>query len=138
VQPSTRVEQPLRWAVVLAALDPAIGHEQAGARRALVVSYEPFHRSGLMTVCPITAARSDARYPGDVPIPVWVAGQTKPGVILCQHLRTISAERIVRDEYTGGIVLHYLSDPVLRAAVRRAIAHHLSLDIPAVSDDAVG
>ena len=120
------------------ALDPEVGHEQAGTRRALVVSYEPFHRSGLMTVCPITAARSDARYPGDVPIPVGVAGQTKPGVILCQQLRTISAERIVRDEDTGGIVLHYLSDPELRAAVRRAIAHQLGLDIPAVSDGAVG
>lgn len=120
------------------ALDPAIGHEQAGTRRVLVVSYEPFHRSGLSTVCPITAARSDYRYPGDVPIQVGVAGQTRPGVILCQQLRTISTDRIVRDEHTGGIVLHYLSDPELRAAVRRAVSHHLGLDIPAVSDGAVG
>ena len=52
---------PLRWAVVVVSLDPAKGHEQAGKRRVLVVSYEPFHRSGLMTVCPITADRSEPR-----------------------------------------------------------------------------
>jgi len=55
----------LRWAVVIVDLDPVEGREQAGQRRALVVSYEPFHRSGLMTVCPITAARSQPRYPGE-------------------------------------------------------------------------
>jgi mRNA-degrading endonuclease toxin of MazEF toxin-antitoxin module len=122
---------------VQVSLDPAAGHEQAGTRRALVVSYEPFHRSGLMTVCPITAARSDPRYPGDVPIPAGVAGQTRPGVILCQQLRTISTDRIVRDEPLGAVALHYLADPALRAAVRRAVAHHLGLDVPSVSDGAV-
>jgi mRNA-degrading endonuclease toxin of MazEF toxin-antitoxin module len=91
-----------------------------------------------MTVCPITAARSDPRYPGDVPIPAGFAGQTKPGVILCQQLRTISTDRIVRDERSGAAALHYLSDPTLRAAVRRATAHHLGLDVPPVSDGAAG
>jgi mRNA interferase MazF len=119
-------------------LDPAAGPEQAGTRRALVVSYEPFHRSRLMTICPITAARSDPRYPGDVPIPAGVAGQTRPGIILCQQLRTISTERIVREERTGAVALHYLTDPVLRADVRQAVAHHLGLDIPAVADGAEG
>lgn len=37
---------PLRWAVVIATLDPVQKHEQAGERRVLVVSYDPFHRSG--------------------------------------------------------------------------------------------
>lgn len=121
---------PLRWAVVIVDLDPAEGHEQAGERRALVVSYEPFHRSGLATVCPITAARVDARYPGDVPIPAGEAGQTRPGVILTSQLRTISVRRF-RSPPLGSV-----ADPSIRRAVRAALAHHLGLDVPAIGDGA--
>ena len=118
----------LRWAVVLVDLDPVSGHEQAGRRRALVVSYEPFHRSGLLTVCPITAARADERYPGDVAVPRGVAGQTKAGVVVCSQLRTISQRR-VRSAPVG-----HLTDAGLRRRVRVALAHHLGLDIPAAVD----
>lgn len=121
---------PLRWSVVIVDLDPVQGHEQAGERRALVVSYEPFHRSGLATVCPITATRADVRYPGDVPIPVGEAGQTRPGVILASQLRTISLRR-VRSAPIGTV-----QDPSIRRAVRSALAHHLGLDIPAIGDGA--
>ena len=123
--------EPLRWAVVRVALDPALDHEQGGTRRALVVSYEPFHRSGLATVCPITAARTDPRYPGEVAIAAGVAGQTRDGVILCQQLRTIPLGRV-----TGPPDGH-VADPALRRAVRAALAHHLGLDIPAIADGAV-
>jgi mRNA interferase MazF len=119
---------PLRWAVVMVDLDPVSGHEQAGRRRALVVSYEPFHRSGLLTVCPITAARSEERYPGDVALPAGVAGQTKAGVVVCSQLRTISQRR-VRSPAVG-----HLTDAGLRRRVRLALAHHLGLDIPAAVD----
>jgi mRNA-degrading endonuclease toxin of MazEF toxin-antitoxin module len=121
---------PLRWAVVIVDLDPVVGHEQAGERRALVVSYEPFHRSGLATVCPITAARADARYPGEVPIPVGEAGQTSPGVILTSQIRTVSLRRF-RTTPIGSVV-----DPSIRRAVRSALAHHLGLDVPAIGDGA--
>jgi len=120
----------LRWAVVIVDLDPVEGHEQAGQRRALVVSYEPFHRSGLMTVCPITAARSEPRYPGDVPIAAGEAGQTRSGVIVTSQVRTISARRIRSAPL--GIVL----DIETRAAVRRGLAHHLGLDVPGMLDGA--
>lgn len=126
----TAVTGPLRWAVAIVDLDPVEGHEQAGERRALVVSYEPFHRSGLATVCPITAARTDARYPGDVPIPAGEAGQTRPGVILTSQLRTISIQRF-RSEPLGSVM-----DPAIRRAVRSALAHHLGLDVPAIGDGA--
>lgn len=121
---------PLRWAVVIANLDPVEGHQQAGERRVLVVSYEPFHRSGLATVCPITAARAEARYPGDVPIPAGQAGQTRDGVILTSQLRTISLHRV--SSAPVGAVL----DRSLRRAVRAALAHHLGLDIPGIADGA--
>ena len=118
---------PLRWAVVVVGPDPAKGHEQAGKRRVLVVSYEPFHRSGLMTVCPITAARSEPRYPGEVAIPAGEAGQTKPGVIMCAQVRTVTQGRF-RGQPLGILSTH------TRRQVRRALAHHLGLDIPAVID----
>jgi mRNA-degrading endonuclease toxin of MazEF toxin-antitoxin module len=120
----------LRWSVVIVDLDPVQGHEQAGERRALVVSYEPFHRSGLATVCPITSSRSEPRYPGDVAIPVPEGGQTKPGVVLTSQVRTISL-RGVRSAPIGVV-----QDRGIRRAVRAALAHHLGLDIPAIADGA--
>lgn len=121
---------PLRWSVVIVELDPAEGHEQAGQRRALVVSYEPFHRSGLATVCPITAARSTARYPGDVPIRQGEAGQTRDAVIVTSQVRTVSLRR-VRPAPLGSV-----TDRSLRRSIRAALAHHLGLDIPAIADGA--
>jgi mRNA-degrading endonuclease toxin of MazEF toxin-antitoxin module len=121
---------PLRRSVVIVDLDPAQGHEQAGERCAVVVSYEPFQRSGLATVCPITAARTEPRYPGDVPIRAGEAGQTRDGVILSSRVRTISLRR-VRSAPIGVV-----QDPAVRRAVRAALAHHLGLDIPAIADGA--
>jgi mRNA-degrading endonuclease toxin of MazEF toxin-antitoxin module len=96
----------------------------------LVVSYEPFHRSGLATVCPITSARSTARYPGDVKIPQGEASQTRDGVIVASQVRTISLGR------TRSRPLGTVTDRAIRRAVRAALAHHLGLDIPAVGDGA--
>ena len=128
--PAPRDSGRLRWATVIVDLDPSVGHEQAGRRRALVVSYEPFHRSGLVTVCPITAARSEPRYPGDVALSAGEAGQTRDGVIVCSQLRTVSLRRVRLPP------LGYLADPGRRRLVRRALAHHLGLDVPAVADSA--
>ena len=121
---------PLRWASVIVDLDPTRGHEQARTRRALVVSNEPFHNSGMLTVCPITASRADARYPGDVPIAAGEAGQTRDGVIVCSQVRTIAADRI-RTPSVG-----LVTDARIRRSVRHALAHHLGLDIPAIADGA--
>lgn len=125
---------PLRWAILITDLDPTRGHEQGGTRRALVVSYEPFHRSASVTVCPITAARTDVRYSNEVPIPAGEAGQIKAGVILCHQVRTISLQRI-----SGPLTpIGYLTSPDLREQVRAALAHHLGLDILARGDGASG
>jgi mRNA-degrading endonuclease toxin of MazEF toxin-antitoxin module len=126
----------LRWAVVIVELDPTEGHEQAGQRRALVVSYEAFHRSGLLTVCPITAARERPRYPGEVAIPAGEAGQTKDGLILCAQVRTISVRRIRTSGSLADGGISYVTDPRIRSAVRAALRHHLGLDIPPLSDGA--
>ena len=123
---------PLRWAIVIVDLDPTVGHEQRGRRRALVVSYEPFHRSGLATVCPITTRAP--KYPGEVPIPAGHAGQTKAGLILVHQLRTIDLRRVTALEIGGAI--QYVTSAAVRRAVRAALAHQLGLDIPAAADAA--
>jgi mRNA-degrading endonuclease toxin of MazEF toxin-antitoxin module len=127
---------PLRWAVVIVDLDPAEGHEQAGSRRALVVSYEAFHRSGLLTICPITSARERPRYPGEVAIPAGEGGQTKDSLILCAQVRAISVRRIRVSALLPDGGSAYVTDPRIRSAVRAALRHHLGLDIPPLSDGA--
>ena len=124
--------EPLRWAVVLIDFDPAVGHEQRGTRRALIVSYEAFHRSGMATVCPITTRA--AKYPGEVPIRAGVAGQTLDGLILCHQLRTIDLARVSSFEVGGRP--QQLSHADTRAAVRAALAHQLGLDLGPDVDEA--
>jgi mRNA interferase MazF len=123
---------PLRWAIVLVDFDPTIGHEQRGNRRAIVVSYEPFHRSGLATVCPITTR--PPKYPGEVAIPSGHAGQTKDGLILVHQVRTIDLRRVTA--YTLAGAVQYVTDRDVRRTVRAALAHHLGLDVPAAADGA--
>ena len=121
-----------RWSIVIVDLDPAVGHEQTGSRRALVVSYAPFHRSGMATVCPITTRPK--RYPGEIAIPAGHAGQTIDGQILVHQVRTIDLRRVTALTIHGSpqVVL----DPTIRREVRRALAHHFALDVPAADDGA--
>ena len=126
------VTRPLRWAVVIVDLNPSVGHEQAGQRRALVVSYEAYHASGMAAVCPISART--AKYPGEVVIRDGQAGQTKDGVILCHQIRTIDLSRVTAFELAGRT--QYVTDPEVRRQVRSALSRHLGLDIPPAGDGA--
>lgn len=126
------VPRPLRWAIAIIDLDPATGHEQAGVRRAVVVSSESYHRSRMATVCPISAR--SPRYPNEVTLPRGQAGQTRDAVILCHQLRTVSLDRVTAFELSGKV--RYVTDASIRREVRAALAHQLGLDIPAASDGA--
>jgi len=108
------VTRPLRWAVVIVDLGPAVGHEQAGQQRALVVSYEADHASGMVAVCPISART--AKYPGEVVIREGHAGQTKDGVILCHRARTIDLSRVTAFEVA--VRTPHVTDPEVRREVR--------------------
>jgi mRNA-degrading endonuclease toxin of MazEF toxin-antitoxin module len=121
-----------RWSVVILDLDPVVGHEQAGQRRALVVSYEPFHRSGMATVCPITGRAP--KYPGEIRVPTGHAGQTIEGSILVHQVRMVDLRRVTASEIAGQP--QRVIDPQIRRDVRRALAHHLGLDVPAAADGA--
>jgi mRNA-degrading endonuclease toxin of MazEF toxin-antitoxin module len=121
-----------RWSVVIVDFDPTVGHEQAGARRALVVSHEPFHRSRMATVCPITTR--PPRYAGEVAVPAGHAGQTQDGVILVHQLRTIDLRRVTSVSIGGQAAV--VTDSSIRRQVRAALARHLGLDRPAALDGA--
>lgn len=97
-----------------------------------MVSYEPFHRSGMCVVCPISAR--PPRHPGEVPTPAGHAGQTRDAVILCHLVRTIDQRRITTLEI-GGQPQH-VTAPAIRRRVRAALARQLGLDIPAAQDGA--
>jgi len=118
--------------VVLIDLDPPVGHEQQGTRRALVVSYEAFHRSGMATVCPITTRLP--KYPGEVSIPRGEAGQTRDGLVLCHQVRTIDLRRVTAWEIAGRS--QYVTARRVRRQIRAALAHPLGLDLPVTLDGA--
>ena len=90
------------------------------ASRAVVVSYPPFHRSGMATVCPITTR--PAKYRGEIAIPSGHAGQTLDGVILVHQLRTVDLRRVTSAQIGGSP--QAITDPAIRRQVRQALAHH--------------
>ena len=64
--------------------DPVLGHEQRGARPALVISPQIFNKkTGMTIVCPITSRIKN--YSFEVP----VEGGKIGGVILVDHLKSI-------------------------------------------------
>lgn len=107
---------PSRWDIVDVDFGNPVGHEQAYVRPALIVSNDGLnHNADLATVCPITGARQQARYPSEVELPN-LPGILAAGVLLGQQIRTISiSRRIVR-------VRGLLADPVLRRRVYEAIS----------------
>ena len=86
----------------------------------------------MATVCPITTRAR--KYPGEVPIPEGLAGQTKDGLILVHQVRTVNLARV--QAYSIGGEVQYVAHRSVRRAVRAALAHQLGLDIPGGSDGA--
>jgi len=89
------VNSPARGEVWLADLNPTRGHEQSGRRPVLVVSEDLLNRgpAGLVIVLPMTSTgRGVASH---VPIDPPEGGVTRPTVILCEAVRSVSVERLV-------------------------------------------
>jgi mRNA interferase MazF len=115
----------VRWDLFWADLDPAVGHEQGGARRpALVVSNDGFNAHfGVVTVIPLTKASDKRRrvYPFEVLMPAGVAGNTEDSIVMPQQVRTVSKMRLL--ESVG-----VLSDPVLQEAIESRLLEHLGIE----------
>jgi len=89
-------EMPSRGDVWLVNLSPTRGHEQAGQRPALVVSDDLLNHgpSGLVAVLPVTT--TDRGIPLHVALRAGEGGLSRPSFVLCDQVRTISRERLLR------------------------------------------
>jgi mRNA interferase MazF len=90
---------PQRGEIWTASLDPTRGHEQAGERPVLILSSNTYNQgpAGLVFVAPLT--RTDRRIPVHVRLDPPEGGVTSPSFILCDHVRSISKERLRPDPW---------------------------------------
>ena len=90
------MKAPQRGEVWLVSFDPTRGHEQAGARPAVVVSVDSFNSCGasLVTVLPITSKPRALRTRVEIVPPE--GGLTVPSYVICEQTRTIAMERLIR------------------------------------------
>ena len=77
-----------RGDVVHVSLDPALGHEQRGARPALVLTTKDFNRLGDVLVAPITQGGDFARHAGFA-VALTGAGCKTQGVALVNKIRML-------------------------------------------------
>lgn len=98
---------PDRGDVVWLVFSPAVGHEQAGRRPAVVVSPAAYNRKvGLALFCPVTG--QEKGYPFEVRLP---SGLSVGGVVLSDHVKNLDwrARRAtfagrLPDEVVGGVL----------------------------------
>ena len=79
---------PRRGDIVRLYFDPGAGHEQQGARPALVLSPEAFNRFGMALACPVTLGGAFARGQAWT-VALAGAGLTNDGDVLCNQVRTV-------------------------------------------------
>ena len=83
--------------VVLIDLNPVIGTEQAGIRPALVLQINSANKVSPHTIiAPFTSKIKSALLPSHVFIPAGVGGLGKDSVLLCEQIRVIDKQRIIR------------------------------------------
>jgi mRNA interferase MazF len=72
------------------------GREQSGTRPALIVSVDPFNRSGaeLAIMVPLTSRQKRVRT--HVPVSPPEANLAVPSYIKCEDVRSISTDRLIR------------------------------------------
>jgi len=95
-------------------LNPTRGHEQAGARPALVVSADNFNhgRANLVIVVPLTTTRRGV--PLHVQIDPPEGGVRETSYAMCEAIRSISTDRLDRQLGTVGPDTLALADDRIR------------------------
>lgn len=76
--------------------DPVVGHEQGGRRPGLIVSVDPFNAGPSTLAFAIPMTRTDRGVPAHVPVAPPEGGLGTRSFILCDALRSISRQRLVR------------------------------------------
>ncbi|MBA2277423.1 MAG: type II toxin-antitoxin system PemK/MazF family toxin [Chloroflexia bacterium] len=80
----------------MADLDPVRGHEQAGIWPVLVISDDRFNRSASNLAYGVPLTTRDHGFPGHLLVVPPEGGLTRPSYILCDQLRVLSHERLLR------------------------------------------
>ncbi len=74
--------------------DPVVGHEQAGQRPLLIVSPDGFNQGPLKLVLAVPLTTNLRPLPSRVPVAPPEGGLTRPSLILCEAIRSISHDRL--------------------------------------------
>ena len=108
-----------RGCIHIVDFDPVRGSEQGKRRPALVIQNNLGNESsGTTIVIAISSRIPSKRYPMHVPLPPEMLG--KPGIIMCEQIRTVSLERVAPR------LLAELPREVM-AQVEEAVRHSLGL-----------
>jgi mRNA interferase MazF len=117
-----------RWELYWADLDPAVGSEQGGGRRpVLVVSNDGFNAAfDVVTVVSLTEREGKRRkiYPFEVELPPDVVGTGFGSIVMPQQVRTIAKLRLL--ERIG-----VLEDDAKREEVENRLLEHLDIEFEA-------
>lgn len=117
-----------RWELYWADLDPAVGSEQGGDRRpVLIVSNDGFNRAfDLVTVVSLTKLEGKRRkpYPFEVVLPPEVVGTGYTSIVMPQQIRTISRLRLLQ---RIGVV----EDAAKREEIENRLLEHLDIEFEA-------
>ncbi len=115
-----------RWELYTADLDPAVGREQAGEKRpVLILSNDGFNRVfDVVTILPLTKREGKQRsaYPFEVLLPARLAGNPLESIVMPQQIGTISKSRLLRR-------LGILSDEGYRREIEDRVLDHLGVDL---------
>lgn len=107
----------IRGDVVLCTLNPIVGSEQAGIRPGVILQIDRANAASPHTIfAPFTSQVRHAILPSHVLIPAGAGGLSQDSVLLCEQVRAIDKQRIIR-------VLGHLDDSYMEdiAAALRAI-----------------
>ena len=106
---------PRRGDVVRLDFDPSSGHEQQGARPALILSPEAFNRFGMALACPITRGGVFARGKAWT-VPLAGLSLATDGVVLCNQVRTLDWQ-VRRAVLIEAVPAELVVDVIARVAV---------------------
>ena len=88
--------EPLRGDVWDLTFDPTIGHEQAGAKPALIVSVDIFNEGPAELIVAIPLTRTQRRIRWHVPVSAPEGGLASESFIQCENVRSVSKRRLKR------------------------------------------
>jgi len=111
----------LRGDIVLAKLEPTIGHEQGKTRPVLIIQNNTSNvYSPTTIIAPITSKAYEKEYPTNVFLNKAYSGLDKDSTVLLNQIRVIDKQRIVKK-------LGFLNEEIMRKV---DLAIKVSLDLP--------